>query len=138
MRTCASRWTRTSSSSQWRSSWPAAPPKRCRMERISTGNEQADRILNGGFPQNSIHLIMGEPGTGKTIFAEQLVFANAGGERPLLYITTLSEPLAKFITYLQGYTFADPGRLGTEVIYEDLGAELGEHPEKLGERVLAL
>jgi circadian clock protein KaiC len=108
------------------------------MERISTGNEQTDRILNGGFPQNSIHLIMGEPGTGKTIFAEQLIFANAGGERPLLYLTTLSEPLAKFIAYLQVYTFADPKHIGTEVIYEDLGAELAEHPEKLGERVLAL
>jgi D-sedoheptulose 7-phosphate isomerase len=41
-------------------------------ERISTGNPQADEILGGGFPKNSINIVMGQPGTGKSIFAEQL------------------------------------------------------------------
>jgi len=47
--------------------------------RVQTGNPQADDILGGGFPQNSINVVMGEPGTGKTIFAEQLLFHNANG-----------------------------------------------------------
>ncbi|HEX5725112.1 MAG TPA: ATPase domain-containing protein, partial [Longimicrobiaceae bacterium] len=55
--------------------------------RISTGTSSADRILGGGFPAHSINIIMGEPGTGKTLFAQQLVFHNAGGERPILYVT---------------------------------------------------
>jgi len=108
------------------------------MERISTGNAAADRILDGGFPRNSIHILMGLPGTGKTILAQQMAFAHAGSGRPVLYLTTLSEPLAKVVTYLQSYRFADLDRIGTEVLYEDLGGDLAKAPEELPERLLAL
>ena len=92
--------------------------------RMSTGNAEADHILGGGFPANSINIVMGHPGSGKTIFAEQLVFHNAGADRPILYLTTLSEPLAKIVRYLQGFTFFDEEKLGTQVIYEDVGPQL--------------
>ena len=71
-------------------------------ERMSSGNAEADYILGGGFPANSINIVMGHPGSGKTIFAEQLIFHNADADRPILYFTTLSEPLAKVVRYLQG------------------------------------
>ena len=64
------------------------------VTRVSTGNSQADEILSGGFPKNSINIVMGQPGTGKSIFAEQLVFRNATEDLPILYLTTRSEPLA--------------------------------------------
>src|SRR5215213_2402370 len=99
---------------------PAAEP----TERMSVGNAEADYILGGGFPDNSINIIMGHPGSGKTIFAEQLIFHNAGGDRPILYFTTLSEPLAKVVRYLQGFRFFDEMKLGTQVIYEDVGPQL--------------
>ena len=89
--------------------------------RMSAGNEEADHILGGGFPANSI---MGHPGSGKTIFAEQLIFHNADEGRPILYLTTLSEPLPKVVRYLQGFTFFDEEKLGTQVIYEDVGPQL--------------
>ena len=73
--------------------------------RISTGSAQADEILHGGFPANSINIIMGQPGTGKTIFAEQMAFHNADDQRPILYLATLSEPIAKLIKYLQRFEF---------------------------------
>lgn len=94
--------------------------------RISSGNPQADEILGGGFPCNSINILMGQPGTGKTIFAEQLLYHNAGGDRPLLYVTTLSEPMSKVVNYVQRFTFFNPDVLGTEIQYEDLGAALTE------------
>jgi circadian clock protein KaiC len=94
--------------------------------RVSTGNPQADEILGGGFPQNSINILMGQPGTGKSLFAEQLVFRNAGDDRPILYLTTLSEPLAKMVSYLQHFTFFDEQKLGHAVVYEDIGAALLE------------
>jgi circadian clock protein KaiC len=104
--------------------------------RISTGNPEADLILGGGFVANSINILMGEPGTGKTLFAEQLVFHNASGDRPVLYLTTLSEPLSKVITYLQRFSFYDEDKLGTSVTYDDLGSALAEGgPEILPERV---
>src|SRR5688500_6007186 len=95
-------------------------------ERMSVGNPEADYILGGGFPANSINIIMGHPGSGKTIFAEQLIFHNAGADRPILYFTTLSEPLAKVVRYLQGFRFFDESKLGTQVIYEDVGPQLAE------------
>jgi circadian clock protein KaiC len=108
------------------------------MERISTGNAAADLILDGGFPRASINILMGLPGTGKTLLAQQMAFANVGHGRPALYLSTLSEPLAKLVTYLQGYRFADPSRIGTDILYEDLAADLADAPEKLPARMLAL
>src|SRR3954465_12543621 len=95
--------------------------------RIKSGNVQADDILAGGFPSNSINIIMGQPGTGKTIFAEQLLFHNIGGARPLLYLTTLSEPMSKVVNYVQRFAFFDSSVLGTAIQYEDFGATLAEH-----------
>ncbi len=94
--------------------------------RVSSGNPDIDAILDGGFPANSLNIIMGQPGTGKTIFVQQLVFANASEERPILYLTTLSEPLPKVIKYLQRFSFYDEMKLGTEVVYQDIGDELAE------------
>jgi circadian clock protein KaiC len=96
------------------------------QQRVSTGNTQADEILGGGFPANSINLVMGQPGTGKSIFAEQIVFRNAGDDRPIVYLTTLSEPLAKMVGYLQRFAFFDEEKLGKSVLFEDIGAQLVE------------
>src|SRR3954471_17128591 len=96
------------------------------LERLSSGNAEADYILGGGFPANSINIIMGHPGSGKTIFAEQLIFENAGDDRPILYFTTLSEPLPKVVRYLQGFEFFDETKLGSQVIFEDVGPQLAK------------
>src|ERR671916_914223 len=96
------------------------------VERMGAGNAEADYILGGGFPLNSINIVMGHPGSGKTIFAEQLIFHNAADDRPILYFTTLSEPVAKVVRYLQGFRFFDETKLGTQVIYEDVGPQLAK------------
>jgi len=94
--------------------------------RISTGNRQADEILGGGFPKNSINVIMGQPGTGKTVFAENLVFHNADGDRPILYLTTLSEPQNKMLTYVQRFSFYQEDKVGTAIIYDDIGSRVSK------------
>jgi circadian clock protein KaiC len=95
-------------------------------DRVSTGDPETDGILGGGFPAHTINIVMGQPGTGKTIFVEQLLFANAGDDRPVLYFTTLSEPLTKVVRFVQGFGFFDETKIGTAVLYEDLGAELSQ------------
>lgn len=97
------------------------------LERLSSGNQEADYILGGGFPANSINIVMGHPGSGKTIFAEQLIFENASDDRPILYLTTLSEPLPKLVRYLQGFEFFNEEKLGSQVVFEDVGAELAKN-----------
>lgn len=91
------------------------------IERIQTGCVGLDEILNGGIPANTITVLMGAPGTGKTILAEEIAFWNATEEHPALYLTTLSEPLEKFIFHGQTYSFFDSAKVGKSVIYEDLG-----------------
>ena len=106
------------------------------LPRISTGNRGADSILHGGFPMNSISILMGGPGTGKTILAQQLLFHNAGADRPVAFLTTLSEPLSKVLTFLQGFDFYDEATLLESIIYEDVGqAMLEEGPGHLVEHV---
>ena len=94
------------------------------MDRISTGNDVLDSILDGGFPTNSINIIMGLPGTGKTILAEKIIFSNASTERPALYIATVSEPLDKMLRYLQEFDYFEAGAIGDTVIYDDMSEVL--------------
>jgi circadian clock protein KaiC len=89
--------------------------------RISTGNPQADLVLGGGLPAHSINIVMGQPGTGKTVFAEQLLFHNASPGRPIVYVSTLSEPMSKMVSYVQRFSYFDETKLGTEILYEDIG-----------------
>lgn len=108
------------------------------MLRIRTGNPHLDEILHGGFPPSSINIIAGCPGTGKTILAEQLVFANLSDEQPVLYVTTLSEPLEKFVTYLQELSFVDSARIGSALIYEPIDESVLRAPETLDQVLLDL
>ena len=47
------------------------------LEKLSTGIPNLDQILKGGLPRNSVNVIAGPPGTGKSILAQQMVFHNA-------------------------------------------------------------
>lgn len=96
-------------------------------ERISTGADRLDTILGGGLSRNAINLILGVPGSGKTILAEQCVYANVNDHRPAVYFSTVSEPLEKILRFGQSLSFFDPAAVGNRVMYDDLGAVLGEH-----------
>lgn len=96
-------------------------------ERLSSGQPRLDDILHGGLPGNAINLIIGAPGTGKTILTEQYIFRNATVDRPALYLSTVSEPFDKVIRYGQSLEFFDAKAIGKRVLYEDLGAALSDH-----------
>jgi circadian clock protein KaiC len=91
------------------------------IERLRSGHAPLDIVLGGGLPGSAINLIIGLPGTGKTMLAQQYAFGNASPEAPALYMTTASEPLDKLIRYSQGLSFFDPGAIGRTVFYETLG-----------------
>jgi circadian clock protein KaiC len=94
------------------------------VERVSTGNPALDRILGGGLIADAITLVVGAPGSGKTILAEQFLFANATAERTGLYLSTASEPFDKLLRYGQSLDFFDVAAVGQSVFYEDLGDAL--------------
>lgn len=93
---------------------------------MTTGSESLDRILGNGVPRGALMVIAGHPGTGKTVLAQQTVFANATPEQPALYLTTFSEPLPKVVRYLEGFAFFDPERMYNSVDYCDLGQRVEE------------
>ena len=96
------------------------------IERLASGNPRLDEILNGGLLKNSINLIVGVPGSGKTILSQQFAFHNATDERPALYLSTLSEPLDKILRFGETLKVFDPEAIQKgRVVYEDLGQVLG-------------
>lgn len=96
------------------------------IDRFSTGDARLDAVLGGGFILNSITLICGAPGNGKTLLAEKCLFANATRERPGLYLSTVSEPLDKLLRYGQTLSFFDAREVGQSVIYDGLGTILDQ------------
>jgi circadian clock protein KaiC len=94
--------------------------------RLATGTTRLDDVLGGGLPQNAINLIMGLPGTGKTILAQQLVFHNARPDQPALYLSTVSEPFDKILHYGQSLSFFKLDLVGESVYYDELGSVLEE------------
>jgi circadian clock protein KaiC len=109
-------------------------------ERGTSGDAGLDRILGGGLPINGITLIMGLPGSGKTMLCQQFMFAGATAERPAIYLSTVSEPFEKILRYAQTFSFFDRSAIGRSIFYEDLGgAVVGDNGlAAVSERIAAL
>lgn len=103
------------------------------LQVMPTGIPNLDPILGGGIPLYSLNIVAGPPGTGKTVFVQNVLFnfIRRMPEAKALYLTTLSEPTLKIVRYMQHYTFFDPEVFGERVLYQDLGRLL--HERKLQE-----
>ncbi len=55
--------------------------------RIPTGIVGFDKLVEGGFEKNSTNLVMGGPGSGKTILATQFIMEGLKNGESCLYIT---------------------------------------------------
>lgn len=94
------------------------------MERLPTQVPGLDEVLHGGLPRYSTTLICGGPGSGKTVLASQIMFRNASPQQRALFVTTVSEPLARILYYGQQFTFFVPEWVPEVVRYEDIGPDL--------------
>lgn len=97
------------------------------MQRLATGIPALDNILCGGFPKGGTILVAGKPGSGKTIFAHQMMYYNALPDQKMVYLTTLAEPQIKVLKFQQEFAFFDKAKFQREVIYHDLGSILRNH-----------
>ena len=96
------------------------------IKSLPTGVPGLDAVLGGGLPESSFNLIAGDPGSGKTTLAQQIVFANATRKRPALYFTMLGEPTIKMLRYQRRFSFFEPAKVGTAVQYINLSEEVLE------------
>jgi circadian clock protein KaiC len=92
-----------------------------RLHLETTGDPRFDSILGGGIPAQSVVVIAGEPGAGKTVLTLQLLFRAAREGKTCLYVTTLSEPAIKLIRYMQFFDFFDADLLDRRIVLADLG-----------------
>ncbi len=112
--------------------------KSIKIRDVATGVLGLDAVLGGALPEYSFNLIAGDPGTGKTTLAQQIVFANATVERPALYFTVLGEPTLKMLRYQQEFAFYDSSKVGSAIQYLNLSAEaLEQDLNVVLERVVA-
>jgi circadian clock protein KaiC len=90
----------------------------------STGNEAFDAALGGGVPAQSVVIVGGEPGSGKTVLTLQAMLHAAAQDKKCIYFTTLSEPTVKLLRYMQQFEFFDADAFAKNVQLFDLGAAL--------------
>ena len=88
---------------------------------MASGVPGLDLVLNGGVQPGAVVIVAGPPGSGKTILAQQMCFANATAERKCVYYTTVSETHTKLVRHLEPFSFFDAEALGPRVEYIHLG-----------------
>ena len=98
--------------------------ERVEIGRLTTGVPGLDEILGGGLPEFSFNLIAGQPGSGKTTLAHQIMFALATPERPALYFTVLGEPPLKMLRYQQQFEFFDARKINESISFVSLSDDM--------------
>lgn len=91
---------------------PAAPGSRA---KLSVGHPAFDEVLGGGIPRDSLNVLTGPPGAGKTILAQQISFSAAKAGLRVIYFTNVSEPHAKIVEHVRNFTFFEPDQLGDRI-----------------------
>jgi archaeal flagellar protein FlaH len=100
------------------------------MERVSTGIEELDRKLSGGYPVNKVTLITGVAGSGKTIFGIHFVYRNCLEGKKCMIIATEETP--EDILYQASLLgrdltpYYETGQLVIENIFENRSEMIGQ------------
>ncbi|MBZ4370748.1 AAA family ATPase [Corallococcus interemptor] len=93
-------------------------------KRLITGVPRLDFITKGGLILGSSYAIIGPPGSGKTVLANQIAFQHVKNGGKALYVTLLSESHGRMLENLSQMTFYDdsviPDRLQYLSGYRDL------------------
>jgi circadian clock protein KaiC len=71
--------------------------------RVITGVEGFDKLVEGGFPRNSVIIIAGGPGAGKTIFSAQYIHHGALNGEKGVYVS-FGETAEIFKEYMQRFS----------------------------------
>ncbi|ESS70797.1 KaiC-like protein 2 [Methyloglobulus morosus KoM1] len=96
------------------------------IRRLKTGVPGMDDLLGGGLPEYSFNLIAGQPGSGKTTLAHQIMFSLANPDNRALFFTVLGEPALKMLRYQQQFSFFDISKVDKSIRFVNLSADLVE------------
>lgn len=69
--------------------------------KLRTGVSGLDSILDGGFSDSRVILILGEPGTGKTIVCSQFLYYGATEAKEKAVFIGMNEPKSRFMSEMK-------------------------------------
>ena len=103
-----------------------------KLKRVSTGIPGLDNLMDGGIPENSVVLVTGGAGCGKTTLANQFIWHGLQNGENCLYITLEESPKDIKLDALQfGWDFSKYEDKGMyRIVYYD-PFELGELIERM-------
>ncbi len=84
---------------------------------MPTGVQGLDTILRGGLLEGGMYIVMGDPGTGKTILSNQIAFHHAGRGGRVFYVTLLAETHARMLAHLAEFSFFDSNAVSRNLNY---------------------
>ena len=91
------------------------------IERISSGIPGLDRNLEWGFPTPMVLILEGEPGTGKSTFALQMLFNECEGKNRI-YFSGITEPFENIRRNMSRFRFFDWDKVAKgDVHFVDIG-----------------
>lgn len=94
--------------------------------RVPTHVPGLDEILTGGLLRGGMYLLVGGPGTGNTVLANQMCFAHARSGGRCVYVTLLTESHGRMIGNLSTLGFFDSALVGDPIWYVSGSAALRE------------
>lgn len=106
-------------------------------EILETGVRNLDHILGGGLLRRSIVILMGAPGTGKTLLAQQIAFHTAAQGEVALFLTGYSETHDKLLSHSRKLSFFAPELVGGQFQFGSLLELLREGAEATEEAIVA-
>lgn len=97
------------------------------LERFTSGIPGLDTVLGGGFFRAGVYILQGLPGSGKTIFANQICYRHVAAGGSAVYMTLLAESHSRMLQHIRSLGFFDesaiPDKLSYLSAFNDLETE---------------
>lgn len=87
------------------------------LERLPSGIPGLDQVLGGGFFRSGVYMLHGTPGSGKTIFANQLCYGHVAAGGKAVYVTLLAESHSRMLQHLRQFSFFDESSIPANLSY---------------------
>ncbi|WP_224367148.1 ATPase domain-containing protein [Hyalangium versicolor] len=94
------------------------------QKRLITEVPRLDFITKGGLLKGASYTVLGPPGSGKTVLANQIAFNHVRQGGKALYVTLLSESHARMLANLEEMTFFDSSIIPDKLHYVSGYSEL--------------
>lgn len=99
-------------------------PEDPNLERFPSGVPGLDDVLQGGFFRSGVYMLVGTPGSGKTILANQLCYGHVASGGKAVYVTLLAESHSRMLQHLRQFSFFDESVIPDQLSYVSAFSQL--------------